>query len=135
MSKSKETKEKNPLLGEDEGVKEEGAKVPEAEGAKAPVAKPKVDAGAQLLSDIQLTKKNLEAEAQVMFMVPLAVGEKAGAVHDCYVNGYHYPVKKGVMTKVPESIAIMLGIHYQIESEAGSGFRIDNDPAKQNALG
>jgi len=130
MNKSKETKVKNPLLEEDVESTES-----ETEEVKTPVAKRRDSSEKQLLSDIELTKRNLEAEDKVMFMVPLAQGEKAGAVHDCFVNGYHYPVKKGVMTKVPESIAIMLGIHYQIESEAGAGFRIDNDPAKQNALG
>ena len=130
MNKSKETKVKNPLLEEEVESTES-----ETEEVKTPVAKRRDSSEKQLLSDIELTKRKLEAEDKVMFMVPLAVGEKVGAVHDCFVNGYHYPVKKGVMTKVPESIAIMLGIHYQIESEAGSGFRIDNDPAKQNALG
>ena len=135
MDKSKETKVKNPLLEEEEVVKSEEVKVAKEEISKEPTVNPKANTGTELLSDIELTKRKLEAEDKVMFMVPLAVGEKVGAVHDCFVNGYHYQVKKGIMTKVPESIAIMLGIHYQIESEAGAGFRIDNDPAKQNALG
>lgn len=129
MDKSKETKVKNPLLEEEVESTES-----ETEEVKTPVAKRRDSSEKQLLSDIELTKRNLEAEDKVMFLVPLAVGEKPGAVHECFVNGYKYEIKKGVMTQIPRSIAVMLGIHYQIESEAGSGFRIDRDPSKQNAL-
>lgn len=95
----------------------------------------KKDIAKELLSDIKATLATLESEPKVHFMIPLAEGEKPGAVHDCFINGAKYTVKKGIMTQVPESIAALLANHYQVGMEAGQDFRVDLNANKQDALG
>jgi hypothetical protein len=153
---SKETKnKKNPLLDEDTSNEEEtGAdstenesgdnqvdekpkpKAPKKAGkAPAPVAPvAKVDIAQAALSDIRATKQILDAEEQVHFLIPLAEGEKSGSVHDCFINGYKVTVKKGVMTKIPRSVAELLANYYKISSEAGADFRLDRNKDKEDAL-
>lgn len=157
---SKEVKKKNPLLdadedtsvneeetadeavsedadeAEDEGAEEEAPvapKKPVKAKVEAPVA-PKVNIGNELQSDIRRTKAALDAEEKIRFFVPLFEGEKKGGIHQCFINGYMYPVKKGVMTEVPISIANLLADHYRITSEAGEDFRLDRDDKKADAL-
>lgn len=143
----KETKKKNPLLDEDtskeDGVKETDTekvgktKVDAGENtspAPTKVGEKKVDIASAAKSDIQRTKAILDAEPKVRFLVPLAEGEKAGATHDCFINGYKYTVKKGVMMDIPSSIAELLANHYKIISEAGQEYRIDGDQKKEDAL-
>lgn len=153
VAKGTKTK-KNPLL-EDEEVINNTSEVEETEETqddseeevveetksskkKAPQAKEVAPVGDQTIhalnSDIKMTKNILDKEPKVQFMIPLAEGEKAGAVHDCFINGHHVAVKKGVMTFVPQSIATLLADHYKITSEAGEGFRVDLDDKKQTAL-
>jgi len=88
-----------------------------------------------LKSDIVRTKEILEKDKKVMFMVPLAEGEKKGSVHECWINGYKFVVKKGIMQELPITIANMLAEHYQITSEAGNSFRLDLNSEKADALG
>lgn len=120
---------KNPLLGE-ESVEETGAKVAPA----TPKEEPKLNADDALLSDIELTKKILDKEEKVHFMIPLAEGEKPGANHDCFINGAKFTIKKGIMTTVPQSIANLLAEHYRVGMEAGSSFRLDMNADKQDRL-
>lgn len=98
------------------------------------VPAPKVNADKELLTDIQATKKKLDAEEKIHFMVPLAEGEKAGAVHECFINGYRVAVQKGMMVQIPKSIANLLANHYKVNLEVGAQYRIDNDSKKQDAL-
>lgn len=95
----------------------------------------KIDIDKEVLSDAQATKKILDSEEQVHFMVPLSEGEKAGAVHDCFINGYKYSVPKGTMTIVPQSIASLLANYYKVNMEAGADSRVDLSTEKLNALG
>lgn len=151
---TKVTKKINPLLADEKPAKKVVAPVVESNdeeqeeeeeeeadevvtpkkvaASKAPV---KENADNSLLSDIKITENKLNKEPKVMFMVPLAEGEKKGAVHECFINGFRYAVPKGVMTQIPESIASLLAEHYKIGMEAGADFRIDNDNAKLEALG
>lgn len=116
---TKETKSKtkrNPLLDEET------------------TPKPPVDVAQELRSDVQTAKKNLEKEPQVSIMIPLAQGEKQGATHDCYINGYKVTVKKGAMVSVPQSIANLIAQHYDIDMNGGNEFLLENDQEKANAL-
>lgn len=128
----------NPLLGgeEETSTSEETVETPKVETPKkvsTPVAPVNTDAG--LLSDANATKNKLDREPKVMFLVPLAEGEKKGAVHDCFINGYQYTVKKGIMSQVPQSIANLLAEHYKIGMETGAEFLLDSDDKKLEALG
>jgi hypothetical protein len=98
------------------------------------VVTPVKNSDQQLLTDIEMTKKTLESEEKIHFMIPLADGEKPGASHECFINGYKFSVTKGVMTMVPRSIAELLSSHYKVNLEAGYNFRIDLDSNKQDAL-
>ena len=111
----------------DEEVEEAPKKV-----TKAPkeAEKPKVNVADQATSDVRTTKEILDNEEQVHFMIPLFEGEKPGAIHECFINGYRYPVKKGIMTMVPRSIADLLANHYKINLEAGADYRLDLHPSK-----
>lgn len=116
---------------------DEAPVVNETTGAEAPVSTPvkeKVDIKKAFDTDIQMTKKILDAQEKVMFLVPLAEGEKAGAVHEVFINGYKTTITKGVMTKVPISVANMLANSYKISMEAGAESRIDGDAQKLDAL-
>jgi hypothetical protein len=108
----------------------------ETTGAEiAPVAtKAKVDIAKESATDIEMTKKKLEKQEQVHFMIPLGEGEKVGTVHECFINGYKVSVQKGVMTKVPMAVANLLSETYKIGATAGADFRIDSDSKKQDAL-
>ena len=149
---TKETKKKVSPLLEDEAPKKGAKKAPVIEPVeeieeiteeeveevvtpkKVTTSKAPVNTDAGLLSDIKLTELKLSKEQKVMFMVPLAEGEKKGSVHQCFINGYQFNVPKGVMTEVPMSIAQMLAESYKIGMEAGSDFRIDTNTDKLDAL-
>lgn len=119
---------------EEDDAEEEAPAPKKAKAASAPVPAEKVNVVSALASDIAVTKAKIDKEPKVHFMIPLAEGEKAGAVHDCFINGHKVTVKKGVMTKVPKSIADLLANHYKVTAEAGSDFRLDLNERKQDAL-
>jgi hypothetical protein len=125
MSKEK----KNPLLGE-ETVEETTAQ----EAVVTSKVTPKLNADDALLSDIEITKKKLEAEEKVHFLIPLTEGEKPGSTKDVFINGARYTIKKGVMTTVPKSVSLILAEHYKVGMEAGTDFRLDLNADKQDKL-
>ena len=138
-------KAKNPLMGEEveETTEEETVEDEVEESEKAPAKKstvsakvvaPKENADEALLSDIHRTKKILEREEKIHFMIPLAEGEKPGSAHDCFINGAKYTVPKGVMTMVPRSVAELLAEHYRVGMSAGLSNRLDMNAEKQDAL-
>lgn len=120
----------------EEAEEEEPAPKPKAKvAAKAKVPeKPKLNADQGLKSDIAHTKAILDAEEKVRFYVPLFEGEKPGGIHQCFINGYMFAVKKGVMTEVPLTVATLLADHYKITAEAGADFRLDLNDRKSDAL-
>lgn len=137
-SASEEAEESDEVTELDEPEEEETEEAPKkapSAPSKPEEAAPKVNVAAEMLSDIARTKKILDAEEKVQFYVPLFEGEKPGSIHQCFINGYMVPVKKGVMTLVPQSIANMLADHFKINSEVGADFRLDLNENKQNALG
>ena len=103
--------------------------------SKKVVEEVKIPIADQAESDIRETKKTLDAEPKVHFMIPLAEGEKPGATHDCFINGYKVSVTKGTMVQIPQSVANLLAEHYKVNMEAGAQYRVDSSPAKQDALG
>lgn len=125
------TKETKKAVGEEVAGVEE---TPVAETPKSTTVKEKVDVKKAFETDIEMTKKKLEAQEKVMFLVPLAEGEKAGAVHEVFINGYKTTITKGVMTKVPVAVANLLANSYKINMEAGMENRLDVDSKKLDAL-
>jgi hypothetical protein len=147
---TKKTTKKSPLLEEetveetpfdsieeeveiDEEVEVEETPAPKAV-KKTVVEAPKVNSDQGLKNDAKNTQAILEKEDKVMFMIPLAQGEKAGAVHDCFINGHKISVRKGAMVSIPESVAKLLADAYEIQMEAGSEFAIDSSNEKLDAL-
>lgn len=121
--------------GDNEEAEEEVEVAPKKAAKKAPEAPAKKPIiGDELASDIARTKAVLEREEKVHFMVPLAEGEKPGATHDVFINGFKTTVKKGVMTMVPRSVADLLANHYKVTAEAGADFRLDLNDEKANHL-
>lgn len=139
MAKKTTTKKSNPLADDvqEAPVVEESTDVEESAPVEkvAKVAKSvEKTADQEFLSDIKLTERTLAKEEKVHFMIPLAEGEKAGAVHEVFINGYKYPVPKGKMVIIPVSIVNKLSEHYKVGLEAGLEFRIDQDDKKLDAL-
>jgi len=119
---------------DDEDIEEEKPKAKAKAKSPAKSTQPIYNADQGLKSDIAHTKAILDAEEKVRFYVPLFEGEKAGSIHQCFINGYMFPVKKGVMTEVPITIATLLADHYKITAEAGANFRLDLNEKKSEAL-
>lgn len=154
----KATKKASPLLNEEEkdtnevvktddtadnadtSVEEKTDKsipVKEENKRNAPVDAPvgsKANVAAEMKSDKEVTRAALMKEEQVHFMIPLALGEKAGAFEDVWINGFHTRVPKGVMSIIPQSIAEILANKYQVEATAGAEFRLDLNPDKQDKV-
>lgn len=118
----------NTEISEDKVAEKEVIETPKKEEKTAPRVSTNAEMG--LKSDIEMTRIALSKETQVNFMIPLADGEKAGATHDCFINGYKVTVPKGRMCIIPQSIANLLAETYRVQAEAGSEFRLDfNDDA------
>jgi hypothetical protein len=148
--KTTKTVKKNPLLEtenleteveettEEQSEEVEATEVEEETTVKPPVPKKEVkapmDVQRELNSDIAMTKALLAKEPEVNFLVPLAEGEKPGAVHEVFINGYKMTVPKGVMTIVPKPVAELLGESYRINATAGAEFRLDLNADKQSNL-
>lgn len=149
MPKVTKTKKASPLLDNEETTKVENTEVgaventdTEVETTEAPAPKKAEVAGgsakaniqAEMKSDIEKTKLALAKDEQVNFMIPLALGEKAGAFEDIWINGYHVRVPKGRMSILPKAIVDILANKYAVEAEAGSEFRLDLNPDKQDKV-
>lgn len=149
MPKVTKAKKANPLL--DSEVKTKAKDVEnevdntEIETSEAPVKKeipvePLKEAMSEkniaksMGSDIEMTRKALAKEEQVTFMIPLADGEKVGAVHDVWINGFKVSVPKGRMSVLPRSIVNLLSESYRVAAESGSEFRLDLDDDKYKHL-
>mgnify|MGYP003472704081 FL=1 len=90
-------------------------------------------------SDAQKMKEHLDSQRKVAIMIPLEAGVPPAVAEkipfDLNLNGYHVSVKRGVFVEVPEQIAVMIQQRLESEGKIGSEYRIDRDPAKQEALG
>lgn len=132
---TKKTKKASPLLNEDTSANDNSVDntdtKPEVATSKKEVApEAKTNIASEMKSDIEVTRANLAKEEQVHFMIPLGIGEKAGAVEEVWINGYYSKIPKGVMTIVPKSIMQILANKYQVANEAGAEFRLDLHPEK-----
>lgn len=110
--------------------------VPEVK-AKKNVSEKDVDKA--LRSDKDRMKAHLESQRKVSIMIPLeagvppAVAEKIPFVLN--LNGYRISIKRGVFVEVPEQVAEHIKERLESEGKIGSEYRLDRDPAKQEALG
>lgn len=84
--------------------------------------------------DIERTKKFLDEQPKVSFMLPLAEGEKVGASETVCINGYHITIKKGEMVEIPKEVARILSESYNIQTTAGSEILISRDKETKEAL-
>lgn len=70
-------------------------------------------------------KAHLAKQPKVMFLIPLTIGEKRGAVETWQANGYRLNILKGVLVEIPKQVAESLAESYQLTQEAGENFSID----------
>lgn len=149
----KVTKKSNPLLDNEEkktkasevesdkveneietDETEDEAPVKEPVKVKAPAPVSDKDIARSMKSDIELTREALSKEEQVNFMIPLSEGEKAGATHEVFINGYKIIVPKGRMAILPKSVVNLLSESYRVAAEVGAEFRLDLDDDKYKNL-
>lgn len=120
------TKAKQPKKASAKETKKAPVKEVKEQPKKAVEAKTK---------DVALaTKAKLEQEEKINFYLPLADGEKVGAIETVTINGYRTVVKKGVMQQLPKSIVNILAEHLKISAEAGKQMLIDRDNDTIKAL-
>lgn len=81
------------------------------------------------------TKKILDAEPKVSFIIPLIPPEKEGSYEIVNINGYQVTIKKGVMVEIPRSMAEVLANHYRITMSAGSDKLLGRSADVDEALG
>lgn len=124
-----------------EEVEEKGLESQEGAGEKAE-AVTTAPSGKGDMNDMKLftdtaaaTKKVLDAEPKVSFIIPLMPGEKEGAYEIVNINGYQVTIKKGVMVDIPRSVAMVLANHYQITMSAGQEKLLGRSQSVDEALG
>ena len=120
-----------------------------AEVPEAPVAQPEAPAAPKAASEQEVEKEwnadqnkmkaHLDAQPKVSIMIPLEQGvppEQAEKVpFTVNINGYRLSIKRGVFVAVPQQVAEMVKERLESEGQIGKSLRIDNDPAKVEALG
>lgn len=74
--------------------------------------------GLGLSKEALLTKKALEAEEKIGFILNFDPGEGPGAYRSVTINGYRCEVRKGVLAKLPVSIVAQLAQSANIEFDA-----------------
>lgn len=126
------TKAKQPKKASAKETKKAPAKEVKKQPKKASATSAEVAAEAK--SDALTMKEILEQEEKVMFSIPLAPGEKEGAIESVTINGYRMEVKKGVMQELPKSVVQILAEHYNISQNAGKEMLIDRDEKTMEAL-
>ena len=72
---------------------------------------------------------------QTQFVIPLAPGEKVGAVETVSINGWKLTIKKGALVTIPVAVMQVLANYYKVSTEAGQDKLIDRDDRTLNALG
>ncbi len=80
------------------------------------------------------TKKILEEQKQVSFIVPIGENEKEGAIETVQINGYKMEIKKGELVTLPKSVVDLLSEKYRINMIAGRNAKINSRPDKMTAL-
>lgn len=69
------------------------------------------------------TRKVLENEPQVDFMVQLPEGEPEGSYDDVSINGVEFKVYKGVVSHIPKSVAEILANKYRIAAAVTTQYK------------
>lgn len=77
-------------------------------------------AHASLSPEERKVKEELLKEPRVSIMIPLEMGEKAGATMSVTLNGYRLNIQKNVMVSVPRTIAEMIAERLQIQLGTGA---------------
>lgn len=94
--------------------------------------------GKAMTEDARRTKEALDKEPRIVMSIPLSPGEKAGQAEEyAAINGYGFYMKKGVMISLPQSIAVSLMEHYNIqqgEAEKGREYLVSRDASAEHAL-
>jgi hypothetical protein len=80
-----------------------------------------------------LMKAHLDAQPKVDFIIPLAFGEKRGAIETWQANGYRLNIMKGVRVKLPAQVADSLADAYQLTAVAGEEYSLDRPSTDRNA--
>lgn len=81
------------------------------------------------------TKKRLDLQQKVWFMIPITPGESQGLSYETVtIDGLRMEIKKGVMVELPRQVAEILSEKYRVELNAGRDKRIDGNQEKLNAL-
>lgn len=81
------------------------------------------------------SKYELENGEHTLFMIPLADGEKPGAVETVNLNGYRLTIKKGFQVSIPTACAQIIAEKYQVQMLAGQEMLADRNEDTQSALG
>jgi hypothetical protein len=77
-------------------------------------------AHASLSPEERKVKEELLKEPRVSIMIPLEMGEKAGATMSVTLNGYRLNIQKNVVVSVPRTIAEMIAERLQIQLGTGA---------------
>lgn len=128
--------------GEGEG-NDEGAGDTNEEEKPAPTAAKKAVSEAQVAkahtTDQQKMKAHLDAQPKIKVMIPFDAGVDARVAKKIpfvvNLNGYRYEIPRGVFVDVPQQIAEVVMERLESEGKIGEEYRLDRDPAKQQALG
>lgn len=133
---------KDPLLGE-----ENAQPTPGTTPVSTPVPTPPIDtigkpttskqpasSEVQNRDIIAETKKKLDAQEHINFIIPVVDGELPGAYETVQINGYKLTIQKGIMVSIPKDVANLLAEKYRIGMTAGQEKRIDRATDVQSAL-
>lgn len=133
---------------DEEEVEDEPAKKPAKAASKAvktdaeidediapkrdtPKVRAKNSVEAEMLTDIEVTKRKLAAQPKVRIFIPLGIGEKKGGkgVYETVtINGYRQVLPKGEYVTVAQSVADQIEKHYNMSpenTEVGQAYRLD----------
>lgn len=82
---------------------------------------------------VDVMRDRLEKQPKVMFIIPLAPGEKPGATIEVGINGCFFSYPKGKYFEAPRSIVEL--IQNYVESQAGAGKMYKIDPSNPDDQG
>lgn len=97
------------------------------------------DTDVKMRTKAQMTKAHLDKQPKVMVFIPFEQGENPKQAvkikFHVSINGYSFDIPRGTAVQVPEQVAQMVAERLESEGKAASrAGRIDDDPAKQEAL-
>lgn len=106
-------------LDTDEDEEQDEKPAPKSKkSVEAPVEK--VNVRDEMLTDIEITKRNLDKQPKVRIFIPLGIGEVRGAasaIETVSINGYRQVFKKGEYHTVAQAVAEQIEQHYNTTPE------------------